>query len=213
MTNTQDNNTINIVLSFKKDELMCCVCCHNLDNNIYQCPNGPHYLCLTCSMSCKQCPLCQHRTQFVRAIYLEENLKKYIVPCNFVRFGCDKKIFEWDNDHSLCCQYKVDDKLLSSFKQLDSYDTNALKHFTQSFQFEHYFKSVEKIFTQISNEIDKCNTSRKELALLSRIYFSYKKEFVNISQRISTFELYRDKCIKILQEITTICSYLPKSIT
>lgn len=42
-------DTIEIKFSYKKEDLKCVICLDYLNNHIYQCPNGPHFVCDKCN--------------------------------------------------------------------------------------------------------------------------------------------------------------------
>ncbi len=96
-----DTDTINISMSFKKDELVCCACHESLTKKIYQCANGNHYMCETCEPKWvkNECPTCRHPHRLVRNIFFEEQLKPHLKPCP--NTGCTEKFFNWNTEH-LC---------------------------------------------------------------------------------------------------------------
>jgi hypothetical protein len=91
---------INISFDLNTDELNCVVCFSSLNSNIYTCVKGPHYCCEKCNEKIKECPCCRNKDKFVRNISLEQNLKKYLIPC---QNKCGTNIFQWDKDHKNEC--------------------------------------------------------------------------------------------------------------
>lgn len=104
--NPAQADTIVIHREIKKEDLRCIVCYDYLNGEIYQCTNGPHYTCNNCTTKIFKCPTCNKTDKFVRAIYLEQDLKKYKSLCQYQANGCNEKIFSWDSTHSENCKFK-----------------------------------------------------------------------------------------------------------
>jgi hypothetical protein len=96
---------IKITQSFKHEELKCTVCYEYLDGQIYQCPNGPHYACEMCNSKLTECPICRNKQPLIRAIYMEQELKKFLRPCQYSKSGCKKHTFPWDYTHAEVCTF------------------------------------------------------------------------------------------------------------
>lgn len=96
-----DTNTDSIVLSFtfKKEDLICCVCQESLTKQIYQCTKGNHYVCGVCEpkLPKTECPTCRHPGKLIRNSLFEQQLREYLTPCTNV--GCTEKFFKWDSGH------------------------------------------------------------------------------------------------------------------
>jgi hypothetical protein len=71
-------DTIEIKSTYNKDDLECVACRESLTKNIYQCANGPHYLCGFCNsqLQKKECPICKHPGNMIRNIKFEEENSK-----------------------------------------------------------------------------------------------------------------------------------------
>ena len=91
----QGSDEIKVTITYKKEDMKCCICFNYLSKRIYRCTNGPHYVCGTCNESCKSCPVCKSGL-LARSNEIEESLKKYLVNC--ANDGCPDKIFDWDNE-------------------------------------------------------------------------------------------------------------------
>jgi hypothetical protein len=99
------DDTIAITSTFSKSDLQCTVCFEPLTKKIYQCANGPHYVCEICKYKLpkKECPTCKHPGDMVRFIALEEQLKQHLTPC--VNTGCCEKFFKWHDAHN--CKFAL----------------------------------------------------------------------------------------------------------
>lgn len=130
-----DSDTINISLSINKDALVCCICQESLTKQIYQCVNGNHYMCGTCSpkWTKDECPTCRHKGRLVRNIFFEEQLKQHLRPCPNV--GCCEKFFKWDTEHNCsfapitcrACKRVVDGNCDSYCSHLEGFCDNSFK--------------------------------------------------------------------------------------
>lgn len=96
---------INITQTIKKEDLTCTICYKYLNKQIFRCINGPHYACDGCNKKLNECPTCRNKTKLVRDLIMEQNLKQYLIPCQFNDKGCKEMIFKWDEDHCDTCEY------------------------------------------------------------------------------------------------------------
>lgn len=99
-------NTITVTQTFTQDDLKCVVCYEYLNDQIFQCPVGPHFVCGNCATSLNACPVCRHNSKLVRMFYLETELKKNMIQCKYNKYGCNDKIYSWDDEHMNICKYK-----------------------------------------------------------------------------------------------------------
>lgn len=99
-------SSIQIVHSYNKEDLRCAICLEYLNNKIFQCTLGPHYVCGDCNNNIKLCPICRNNTPLVRFINLEQELHKYLTKCEHYLYGCDKMIFNWDDSHKYVCKFR-----------------------------------------------------------------------------------------------------------
>lgn len=112
-------DSINITYTYNKDDFKCAICLEYLNNKIFQCTMGPHYVCNKCNTNLKFCPVCRNKKLLVRAIYLEQELKKFLINCNNHKNGCNEMIFKWDDNHLLVCKYRPYKCLICS-KEIDN---------------------------------------------------------------------------------------------
>lgn len=93
------DETIDILMSFDKNELTCNICMEPLTKQIFQCVNGPHYVCNSCELKLikNECPTCKHPSRPVRNIYFENQIKPHLIPCTNI--GCKEKFFKWCTEH------------------------------------------------------------------------------------------------------------------
>lgn len=92
-----------IILRFSREDLECIVCYGDLDEVIYQCSKGPHYVCGKCYKKIGVCPVC--RSGLIRNIMLEEQLRPFMMECVHAHRGCCKKVFGWNESHVLECDF------------------------------------------------------------------------------------------------------------
>ena len=95
--------TISYIL--EKKDLMCVICYDDLTRRIFRCSNGNHYVCGTCVLKIKRCPVCNCDV-LVRDLLLEQQLKNNIKQCSNYKNGCTALIFKWNKEHEEKCFYK-----------------------------------------------------------------------------------------------------------
>jgi len=78
-------------MKLSKDDLICVVCHEDLNHAIYQCLQGPHYVCEKCAKKLKQCPTCRHPFPLVNNIALKRSLDSIKQPCS----DCKQIFFPW----------------------------------------------------------------------------------------------------------------------
>ena len=94
---------IKIEYKIPKNSLECSICLEYLDEEIYQCPNGPHYTCKTCSNKITSCSICRYVSKQIRNIDLEKSLLCYKRDCKYSE--CKRKIFNWNDKHAEECKF------------------------------------------------------------------------------------------------------------
>ncbi|AYV76281.1 MAG: E3 ubiquitin-protein ligase Siah2 [Terrestrivirus sp.] len=120
---------IKITQTLKSEELNCPVCFNSLNKQIYQCTNGPHFVCGECIKNLTGCPTCRNTTKPVRNIFLEEQLKPHLISCSNKENGCVEKILPWDKEHIKTCKFKpIDCKLCK--KQTSGTRDKFVSHLT-----------------------------------------------------------------------------------
>lgn len=83
-----------ISLNIPKEDLVCLVCFDELTGHLYQCVNGPHYLCKKCQKNIQVCPICI--TPVLRNTYMENQILSHISTCP--NPGCEERLLKNDHD-------------------------------------------------------------------------------------------------------------------
>jgi hypothetical protein len=169
-------DTINISLSFNKDELICCACQEPLTKQIYQCVNGNHYMCNTCEPKWQkdECPTCRHPGRLVRNILFEEQLKKHLTPCPNI--GCCEKFFKWQSEHK-CLFAPVKCRVC---KREVAGNTESYCHHLEGFCDDMTFKSlkVSSFEKKLRYKPNSCSSvlklPNKQLLIIRKSGHSYK---------------------------------------
>lgn len=100
-----DGQQIIIQMCIDKDLLTCGVCLESIDIPLYQCSNGPHYLCSGCVGKVRKCEVCK-TGKFLRNRLLEDQLRPFLINCT--RMDCKQMILPWAADvHEEQCRQKV----------------------------------------------------------------------------------------------------------
>lgn len=122
---------IKITQTLKPDELNCPICFSALNKQIYQCTNGPHYVCGDCCKGIVECPVCRNTTKPVRNNFLEEQLKPYLITCSNSGSGCSERILPWDKEHIKTCKFNPINCRLCK-KETSCARTKFINHLTES---------------------------------------------------------------------------------
>lgn len=117
-------------MSLEQADLQCIICTEYLSSQIYQCANGPHYICGECLKKKNECPICRNGQRMICNTYLSGLLKPHLIACPYVKNGCQTKIFSCDDSHIEECKHAH--AVCPLCKVLVKYSENAILDHLQS---------------------------------------------------------------------------------